>query len=120
MVEILQPDFEFEDERGKLTQLVREGYSQFNIVFSKAGSFRGSHYHKKNRETFYVIFGRFDVTLEKDGQSKTLTFSQGDMFLIPPMVSHNFFYHSDTLLACMYNIGVEYSNGEKDIFTPDK
>ena len=35
MIDILNPDFKFEDARGTLTQLVRRGYSQFNVVTSK-------------------------------------------------------------------------------------
>lgn len=120
MIQILKPDFEYEDERGKLTQLVREGFSQFNIIFSKAGAFRGNHYHKENSEAFYVINGRFDVTVEINGKSGTFTFSQGEMFLIPPFVNHSFLYHTDTLLASMYDIGVEKPDGTKDIFTPEK
>lgn len=116
MIQILRPNFEFEDQRGKLIQLVREGFSQFNIIFSKAGTFRGNHFHKINKEAFYVIFGRFEITAEKDGESETLTFSQGDMFLIPSLVNHSFLYHTDTLLASMYDIGVEKPDGTKDIF----
>jgi len=41
------------------------------------------------------------------------------MFLIPPFVNHSFCYHTDTLLASMYDVGVELPNGEKDIFVPE-
>ena len=118
MIEILTPNFEFEDERGKLTQLVREGFSQFNIIFSKAGVLRGDHFHKINREAFFVISGKFDLTVQKDENIENHCFSSGDMFLIPPFVIHSFLYQTDTLLASMYDVGVELSNGEKDIFTP--
>lgn len=120
MIQILKPNFEFEDERGKLTQLVREGFSQFNIIFSRAGTFRGNHYHKANKEAFYVISGSFDLTAEKDGKSETVTFFQGDMFLIPPLVNHSFFYHTDTLLASMYDKGVELDSNQKDIFVTEE
>ena len=43
MIKILKPDFVFEDERGSLVQLVREGYKQINVVVSKAGYERGRH-----------------------------------------------------------------------------
>ena len=51
LIEILKPDFVFEDERGKLTQLVHDGYRQMNIIFSKKDVLRGNHYHKENRRT---------------------------------------------------------------------
>lgn len=117
MIQILKPNFEFEDERGTLTQLVREGFSQFNIIFSKAGVSRGNHYHKENQEAFYVILGRLVLTAKKEGKTERYTFSQGDMFLVPPFVKHSFFYETDTLLASMYSNGVERPDGTKDIFT---
>ena len=119
MIELLKPNFEFEDERGKLTQLVRDGFSQFNIIFSKAGVLRGNHFHKINREEFYVISGDFELTAQKGEKEEIIHFSTGDMFLIPPYVIHKFLYYSDTLLASMYDIGVECSTGEKDIFIPE-
>lgn len=120
MIQILKPNFEFEDQRGKLIQLVREGFTQFNIIFSKAGAFRGNHYHKENREAFYVILGDFDMTVEQEGKSETYSFHQGDMFLVFPLVNHSFYYHTDTLLASMYDIGVENQDGTKDIFAENK
>lgn len=120
MIEIIKPDFEFADERGKLIQLVHKGFTQFNIIFSKSGVVRGNHYHKENQEAFYVISGEFELTVQKDKLFIIHTFSQGDMFLIPPLVIHSFRFLADTLLASMYDIGVEFLNGEKDICLPDK
>ena len=37
------------------------------------------------------------------------------MFAIRPLVSHDFFYITDTVLISMYDRGVELENGEKDI-----
>lgn len=116
LIEILKPDFIHEDERGRLTQLVHEGYSQFNIVSSKKGVLRGDHFHKENREAFYVISGRFRLEAEKDGVKESYTFTQGDMFVIPDHVIHSFYYEEDTVLAIMYDKGVEKDDGTKDIF----
>lgn len=117
LIEILSPDFKFSDERGCLTQLVHQGYNQFNIIFSKKDVVRGNHYHKENREVFFVITGSFKVIAEKDGQKEEYTFKASDMFLIPPYVMHSFYYIEDTWLASMYDIGVEHSDGSKDIYT---
>ena len=116
LIEILSPDFEFSDERGCLTQLVHQGYNQFNIIFSKKDIVRGNHYHKENREVFFVITGSFKVIAEKDFKREEYLFNAGDMFLIPPYVMHSFYYIEDTWLASMYDIGVEHSDGSKDIF----
>ena len=115
LVEILGPDFEHADERGKLIQLARDGYKQINVIESKAGSFRGGHYHELNREVFYVVRGEIELTVRKDGESETLRFKAGDMFLVPPHVAHDFLYLSDTILVAMYDKGVELGNGEMDI-----
>lgn len=114
LIEMLEPDFSFEDERGSLVQLVREGYRQLNVICSKKGSFRGGHYHKLTKEAFYVIEGSFLLEAEKDGVKEAKTFSAGDMFLINEYIVHSFDYLEDTILVSMYNNGVEYGD-EKDI-----
>lgn len=40
MIKVIKPDFEFQDERGFLLQLVHEGFRQFNIIF-QTGCFSG-------------------------------------------------------------------------------
>ncbi|MBQ9385092.1 MAG: cupin domain-containing protein [Ruminiclostridium sp.] len=116
LIKIVEPDFIHEDERGRLTQLVHDGYKQYNIVFSKKGVLRGNHYHRENEEAFFVITGGFRLTAEKDGITEEYDFAEGDMFVIPHNVTHSFYYTEDTYLASMYTLGVEKENGEKDIF----
>lgn len=117
MIEIVKPDFKYQDERGSLTQLVHEGFRQFNIIFSKKGVLRGDHYHKQNREAFFVISGSFELTVKTRYKQEMYRFKMGDMFLVPPYVLHSFYYLEDTLIASMYDIGVEYPDGSKDIWT---
>lgn len=121
LIERIKTNFEHTDERGKLIQLVRRGYSQINIVFSKAGVFRGGHYHKLNTEAYYVIAGKCQVTAKKGSDSEIQTFSQGDFFRISPYVIHDFNYIEDTVLVTMYSLGVELNCDdldcdEKDIY----
>jgi len=116
LIEILEPDFAFEDERGELVQLAREGYRQFNVVFSKGGVIRGNHYHKENNEVFYVMSGSFELSAQKDGASEAYVFKKGDMFKVPPFVMHSFNYLEDTWVAAMYDKGVEHADGTKDIY----
>ena len=116
MIEILKPDFQFGDERGFLTQLVREGYKQVNVITSKAGAKRGGHYHKLNREAFYIVSGSLDVTVRKDDKSEEYHFGPGDMFLIHPPVAHDFSYVEDTVLVSLYDRGVELGDGKMDIY----
>lgn len=115
MLELLTPDFEFSDARGELKQLVHEGYNQINVVRSKAGTVRGGHCHKLNREAFYIIEGSLELVLRKDGLEEKYKFKAGDFFAIDPLVFHDFHFISDTVLVGMYTNGVELENGEKDI-----
>ncbi len=116
---ILEPDFSHEDERGKLIQLVREGYRQVNVLYSEAGVIRGGHYHKKNREAFYIIEGECEAKLSRDGINETVSFSIGSFFQFEPYTVHAFKFSKDTLMIGMYDLGVENEDGTKDIFTLD-
>ena len=116
MIKILQPDFVHEDHRGRLVQLVHKGYSQVNVITSKAGVVRGGHFHKQNRELFFVINGSFRVRVRKDGKEKEYSFTCGDMFMIPEQVSHDFIYDENTVLVSMYTKGVQMNDGSMDIY----
>lgn len=116
LVNILQVDFEFEDERGHLVQLVHSGYQQVNVVFSRRNSVRGDHMHKENKELFYVISGAFTLKVQKGEHMETYKFHGGDFFEIQPFVMHSFQYVEDTLLVSMYSKGVELPDGNKDIY----
>ncbi len=117
LIEILQPDFTFTDDRGTLHQLVHGGYSQVNAVFTRAGAVRGRfHYHKENREVFFILSGEVRVRAEKDGEREDYLFRTGDMFAVAPYVRHDFHYIKDTYLVGMYSGCVERPDGTKDIY----
>ena len=116
LYEILQTDFCHEDERGSLVQLVHGGYKQINVIKSKGGMVRGGHYHKLNREAFYVVSGSCEVCFTRDGAEEKSVFSAGDFFEIGPYVGHTFNYLEDTVLVGLYDVGVEMPDGGKDIY----
>jgi len=115
LIQILNTDFHFEDERGTLTQLVHDGYKQVNVISSRKGVQRGGHYHRFNHEAFYVLKGQVELTARKNGKSESCVFSQGDFFGVGPDVSHEFLFMEDTVLVSMYDQGVELPDGTKDI-----
>lgn len=118
MLEILKPDFVFNDDRGNITQLVHAGYAQVNVIFSRKGSIRGRHYHKQNDEVFYIISGKCRVTLEDEsGEIESYIFTDGDIFKIMPFISHQFEYLNDTVLVSMYSNGVELGDGLMDSYS---
>lgn len=107
-----EPDFQFRDERGELVQLVHDGFRQINVITSKKGVVRGGHFHKRNREAFYIVSGKLELAV--DGE--TSLFETGDFFQIEPYDSHSFYFLEDTVLVSMYSDGVEEKNGNKDIY----
>ncbi len=120
LIEFIKPDFEFEDERGSLKQLIHMGWKQVNYITSIAGAFRGNHYHKKNTEAFYVISGTFKLmaeTLDKSEKEEYLIKAR-DFFTIKPNINHSFDYTENTQLISFYDLGVENSDGTKDIYVP--
>ncbi len=120
LMERLNVDFEHKDDRGTLTQLVHKGYSQINVVTSKAGVFRGGHYHQLNTEAYYIIKGSCRVTAKKDGKEETEVFCAGDLFRIGPYITHDFDYLEDSVLVTMYSLGVELDDGRMDSYISEK
>ncbi len=120
LIERLKPDFTHKDDRGTLTQLIRRGYSQINVITSKGGVFRGGHYHELNTEAFYIVSGRCRVTARKDGETETVEFSSGDFFRVGPYVTHDFDYLEDSVLVTMYSLGVELDDGKMDSYVPEE
>lgn len=118
LLEIIQPDFSFADERGLLMQLTHENVAQVNAVFTKKGAVRGNlHYHKQAKETFFILSGKVRVTAALDGAQEERVFSAGDAFRIPENVRHSFEYLEDTYLVALYSARVELPDGTKDINT---
>ncbi len=116
LIEFIKPDFVFENEAGCLTQLVHNGWNQVNVIHSVAGSIRGGHYHKYNKECFYIIEGSFKLTVWNDKEKEEYEIKKGDMFIMPENTYHTFEYHEDTILIGMYDKGVELDENTKDIW----
>ena len=120
LVNILAPEFDLENEKGRLTQLVSSGWNQYNVITSLEGCVRGNHYHKINKEAFYIIKGKIHLILEMDGKKEDYIFKEQDMFMILPYQNHIFEYLEETILVSMYDIGVEMDGGKMDIYTLDE
>lgn len=117
LIEFVKPDFTFNNEAGSLNQLVHDGWKQVNAITSNKDSFRGGHYHKYNKELFYVINGSFKLIVWKDDVKEEYEIKATDMFIIPEYVFHSFEYHEDTTLVGMYDNGVELDQNTKDIWS---
>ena len=132
MIKVRNTDFNFKDDRGELTQLVHDGFKQFNVLESRKGVIRGGHYHKVSTEAFFVVRGSVEVGYymleeapdnEKSGDApvgceneKKITFLQGDFFEVTPYTVHSMYFPEDCIMAQMYSICVEAPDGSKDIY----
>lgn len=120
----MNPDFTNGDSRGILVQLVGGGYCQVNCIESAAGAIRGYHYHKLNREAFYIIKGELEIAVwkvddqgEPDKETPEISrYRAGDFFRIEPFTAHIFRYLEETILVSLYDKGVELPDGSKDIW----
>ncbi len=115
-------DFIFFDERGSLVQLVHEGYTQVNVLYSKGGTERGAHYHKQSTEAFYVISGSVRVVLTKVGAPEIQTsvlFTKGDFFEIFPSTLHYMQFEENCIMIALYDKAIENADGTKDIYTKE-
>ena len=117
MLTILTPDFQFEDDRGKLVQLAHEGYEQINVLISRKGAFRGGHYHKVSYESFYVISGSVEIQVERDGSKMTRLLRDGDFFCIEPFVVHSMSFPENCTLIALYDKCIKSTDGTKDIYS---
>ncbi len=118
MIRSLRTDFSFVDDRGEICQILSVPCRQVNYLYTKAGAKRGRHYHKQNREIFYVISGEVKIQAQAVGKADVReegTFSSGDAFLVEPYAIHDLTFLRDTQMVVVYDVGVE-QDGQKDIF----
>lgn len=116
IITFLKPEFVHGDARGKLRQLVSSGWNQVNFINSSPGSIRGGHHHKNNREMFFVISGKFRLTLSGHGQTASFVMEPEDLFIIEKNISHSFEFLEETLLISLYDKGViEKTDGKTNM-----
>ncbi len=116
LIKKIEPEFFFADDRGELTQLVSKGYAQVNVLYSKAGTMRGNHYHKRCTETFYVIDGSVNVKVQLGDTCEKETFFKGNFFCIMPGMIHSLRFEENCTMVQMYDVPVENGDGSKDIY----
>ena len=68
-----------------LITVVNRGYCK-KLLVSLPGQFHPEQFHNQKEETFHVLYGNVDLTLD----GKTSTFQPGDVINIEPGVRHAF------------------------------
>lgn len=112
----IKVDFDFEDNRGRLTQIVHDGYKQINVLINNANITRGGHFHKVSTECFYVVRGSVNIKVKKDDIEEEYTFNENDLFEIPPYVIHSMYFPEECILVALYDRPIESEDGTKDIY----
>ncbi len=95
----------WEEERGVFFQVMyREEARHLAIFEIRKGFSRGSHYHKRKEEIFYIFRGRLRALFvdmdTSEGEERIV--KTGDRIRLKPRCGHTFFGLEDTLV-------VEYS-----------
>ena len=85
------------DARGVLVQIIDGKESFTHLVYldlypARPPVYRGSHYHKKKKEIFYIIHGKVEAQLVDldTGRKETLLLSPGTKLTLFPHLAHRF------------------------------
>ena len=73
----------FKDERGNLLKILDKGFSSCIEIFSKKGSIRANHYHKKDEHFCYILKGEilfFYRNRKKGSKLNYKIMKKGDLF----------------------------------------
>ena len=73
----------FKDERGYLLKILDKGFSSCIEIFSKKGSIRANHYHKKDEHFCYILRGEilfFYRNRKKGSKLNYKVMKKGDLF----------------------------------------
>jgi|TARA_A100001011_G_C13851518_1_gene651130 oxalate decarboxylase/phosphoglucose isomerase-like protein (cupin superfamily) len=89
----------FKDKRGTLQKIIDGNFSSCIEVFSKKGSIRANHYHKKDKHFMYIISGEllYSYKNRKRGSKvKIKKMKKGDLFFTPAMQEHMAYFTKNT------------------------
>ena len=113
---------EFEDDRGFISRLVDNEKLPFKavlLIFSKTGTIRANHYHKKDYHYVYCLSGKFRYS-EKDmnkssSKKESVILRPGDLVLSHPMVAHKMEFLEDTVFLAITTESREQDKYERDL-----
>ena len=89
----------FKDKRGWLKKILDGNFSSCIEIYSKKGSVRANHYHKKDKHFIYVINGEilyFYKDRKKRAKTKFKIMKKNDLFFTPAMQEHMAYFTKNT------------------------
>ena len=89
----------FKDKRGWLKKILYGNFSSCIEIYSKKGSIRANHYHKKDTHFIYVIDGEilyFYKDRKKGAKTRIKLMKKNDLFFTPSMQEHMAYFIKNT------------------------
>ena len=89
----------FKDKRGTLQKILDGNFSSCIEVYSKKGTTRANHYHKKDKHFMYIISGELLYSYKdrkKGAKVKIKKMKTGDLFFTPAMQEHMTYFSKKT------------------------
>jgi|APSaa5957512622_1039677.scaffolds.fasta_scaffold01388_9 quercetin dioxygenase-like cupin family protein/SAM-dependent methyltransferase len=87
----ITPDFE--DDRGKITDLINSSINHIGLITTEVGAQRGPHYHNQSNQDSYILSGSFEVLLARKDDLKNVkkvVLKTGEFISVPPLIIHGF------------------------------
>ena len=89
----------FKDKRGWLKKILDGNFSSCIEIYSKKGSVRANHYHKKDTHFIYVINGEilyFYKDRRRGAKTRFKLMKKNDLFFTPAMQEHMAYFTKNT------------------------
>ena len=89
----------FKDKRGWLKKILDGNFSSCIEIYSKKGSVRANHYHKKDKHFIYIIDGEilyFYRDRKKKAKTRITLMKKNDLFFTPAMQEHMAYFTQNT------------------------
>ncbi len=110
---------DFKDKRGTIMDIfVKEAYEHCVIIYSNEGSVRGNHFHKKSKQTDFMLFGRMQAFSRRKGSKKIEKFvvSKNDVTYWDKGEAHEFIALEKCAFLSFINGPRGGSNYENDTY----
>lgn len=112
----------FSDDRGTILRLTDKSVGGVQLITTKAGARRASHWHREDGHLCTVVSGRIDyyerpvsADLHPKMDVKHFSFGPGESFFTGPNVEHEMHFPEDTVFVCMSNKHRTPDEYEKDL-----
>jgi quercetin dioxygenase-like cupin family protein len=115
---IEKPGISFSDERGFIKNLVNRPCGGVQVIFSRQGAKRSSHYHREDGHVLYVLEGMMELWERPVGSTEPPTrklLMRGEQVYTGPGVEHWVRFPVDTTLISISDRPRDHESHESDV-----